>query len=304
MTVFIERTGKGARAYPCKRLEPKQLGVLGHELATDLVGALAKKPAAAADLAKALGHQEQKVYYHLRKLSAAGLVEVIGSERRHGLMASIYAPTASHVAARLFEGEGAEVQDATVDPAVRAFLAPFVEKGKLNATIVVGSPTPHGPYGKAAYDSAYALDLAAFLGALAPGMPVPCYRFDTELREADLKGNLILVGSPLVNTVTGQLNGHFPVQFTEQHLLRSQRTGRVHNDNSAGLVAKLRNPFHGGSWVLVLAGRRSAGTISAIRAVTRHLPELKYVPHEELVRVVVGKDRDSDGRIDHVQVVE
>ena len=304
MTVFIERTGKGTRAYPCKRIEPRLLGLLGHELAPALVSALAKKPAAAADLAKALGHREQKVYYHLRKLSAAGLVEVIGSERRHGLVANIYAPTSSHVAARLFDGDGTEVQDTCIDPAAHAFLAPFVEKGRLNATLVVGSPAPHGPFGKAAYDSAYALDLAAFLGALAPGMPVPCYRFDTEMREGDLKGNLILIGSPLVNTVTGQLNQHLPLQFTEQHLLLSQRTGRVFDDNNAGLVVKMPNPFHEGSWVLVLAGRRSAGTISAIRAVTKHLPELRHKPQEVLARVVVGKDRDSDGRIDHVQVVE
>ena len=307
MSIFIEQNGEESQAHPCRLIEPKQLALLSNRIAISIVKELADHPAAAADIAKKLKQNEQKIYYHLRKLLQAGIVEVIGSERRHGLLANIYTANTPIVGTRLFAAEGTSIPRIRSEPHLTAFFSPFVEKGRLNATLVVGASGPHGTYGKGAYDGVYATDLMCLLGALAPEQTFPCYHFDTEMKETDLRENLIIIGSPLVNTITERINPLLPLHFLPEQgmAIRSKATKRIYDDYSTGMVVKMRNPFNPDRFILVLAGRRSAGTIAAINAVTRQLTDLNYNPREgTLARLVLGHDRDSDGRVDHVAVIE
>ena len=72
-----------------------------------------------------------------------------------------------------------------------------------------------------------------------------------------------------------------------------------------GLIAKIKNPYDGNSSVIVVAGVRSAGTKSAVIALTNYSEEVlrRYNGEEDWALVVQGFDMNSDGKIDHVDVV-
>ena len=51
------------------------------------------------------------------------------------------------------------------DEGIAKFLEPFVKDGKLNSTIIIGSPQSHGPERARSNDGYYAIDIALFLGS-------------------------------------------------------------------------------------------------------------------------------------------
>ena len=55
---------------------------------------LARAPASASDVGKALGEPRQKVNYHLKLLAAAGLVRIVSRERRRGVTEIVYETSA------------------------------------------------------------------------------------------------------------------------------------------------------------------------------------------------------------------
>lgn len=306
-SLLIEDWKSGKKGSSTVIVPAHSIGAVGNPFAVRLLAMLAKNPASPSDIARMMNEDQQKVYYHIRKLQSAGVIEVIGSERRHGLMANIYTTVSPVVATRLYEDEGVLYTGLVPHTNTMPFFSPFVRNGKLSTSFILGAPIPHGKYEKASYDGAYATDLAAFFGTLLGSFTPPLYRFDTGLIHEDLKQNIIVIGSPVVNTVTEQLNQHLPLQFLEERAMAilSKSTGKVHEDHGAGVVIRMRNPFNPEAFLLLLAGRHSTGTIAAIKAVTEHLEKLAYNPREEtLARVVIGQDRNSDGRVDHVTVVE
>jgi len=248
------------------------------------------------------------VYYHVNRLREAGLLRVVREQAGPGAVARVDAPSAEAFAIAL-PGGGTPV--AGVAPLVgplRAFLHDFQTEGTLDAWIVLGAPTPHGPFLTAARDSPYAAQLGLFLGrhlTIRRGLAV---KLDTEVKAEGLEeGNLILVGGPVANIVTLDLNPRLAVTFDWSQLwrLRSVRTGKSYAEDAVGVVAKVRNPWREGAWILLVAGLHYPGTIASLLAVTDHSDVLlKGYEGGELYRVVQGLDRDGDGRLDDVQVLE
>jgi hypothetical protein len=72
-----------------------------------------------------------------------------------------------------------------------------------------------------------------------------------------------------------------------------------------GLIAKINNPYNKDKKILVLAGVRSIGTKAAVIALTNFGNKIfdKYINDDELALVVQGFDMNSDGKIDHVDIV-
>jgi hypothetical protein len=71
------------------------------------------------------------------------------------------------------------------------------------------------------------------------------------------------------------------------------------------MIAKVENPWRRGKWILVLAGLHYPGTIASLLALTDHTDALlEGYDGGEMYRVVQGLDRDGDGRLDDVQVLE
>jgi hypothetical protein len=182
-----------------------------------------------------------------------------------------------------------------------------VEKGKLNAIIVVGSPDPHGKYAAQASDGSAAIDLALFLGTFLETSDLN-YKIDTQVREEDLQKNLILIGGPKANMLIERINSKLPIYFDTKHDFNivSSFSKNVYTEDEVGIVIKMGSPFTKGKEVLVLSGRRFKGTRAAIVAIVKHLKKIaegnKF--NGNIARVVRGIDRDADGIIDDVEILE
>lgn len=291
--------------------DPDALSAIKPGLRWDVLRELARRPQYPAAIADALDEPDQKVYYHIDQLRDAGVIEVASREERSGSIAKYYRPVADAFALRLpgAEGQLAEQAFEQRQPHLRRLLRPFVANGRIECSIVVGSPEPHGPHQVRGKDGHYALDLAAAIGRLGEQQD-DIAALDVDIKNENRMGeNMILVGGPLTNVVTAEFNQYFPVHFDQETFpyrrLVSEQTGEEYDDDAIGVIAKTRNPEDPDSAVLMVAGVRNTGTLSAIKAFRS--PERIFEDYEgedTWARVVRGRDMDGDGRIDDVQLVE
>lgn len=307
MTYFVEETEDGQRAYKALQLKPKSFNVLNSDLAQRILSELAKRPSCAMDVARRLKEHEQKIYYHLRRLEGAGIITLARTEERVGAIAKIYSVPHPYLAIKLFDGE--YLTDVKTKTREIEFFRPFIKGGKFDATIVVGSPDPHGKYGVQALDGSAGIDLALFLGTFLKRAR-PNYKLDTEVTEKDMRGNLIIIGGPKANTVIDKFNKSMPIYFDPKHgfNLVSSFTKSVYSSDDVGMIIKMKNPLDkkNEKYILVLSGIRFKGTRAAIIALIRHMRKVQLGNRFDggVARVVRGIDKDTDGRIDDVEFLE
>lgn len=303
---FLLKTGKRNRLTPFKLFEsPKAISALASELGWRVFQELAE-PACPMDIAKKLKVHEQKVYYHIRRLKASGLIKEVGREPRHGAVAKFFQARNHALGIRVGKPSSQEVS-ITSPEHVKA-LEPFVVKGKLNSTIIVGSPDPHGPWKARASDSCCAIDFALFIGSLVT-KPLPNYKLDVEVRDKDLKKNLILIGGPTVNMVTRRVNDKLPVYIKLENGVGivSRLSGKEYPDDECGMICMIENPWNKKSRVLVLAGNRFPGTRAAVLAWVGKLESVlagNKFDKSVVAKVVKGYDMDGDGVIDTPELLE
>lgn len=309
MTYFVEETKEGQKAYNALELKPKSFNVLNSALAQKILNELAKRPSCAMDISRRLKEHEQKIYYHLRRLEGAGVITLERTEERTGATAKIYSVSHPYLAIKLFDGD--HLTDVKTKAREIEFFKPFIKKGKLDATIVVGSPDPHGKYGVQALDGSAGIDLALFLGTFLKNAR-PNYKLDTELTEKDMRGNLIIIGGPKANIIIDKFNKDLPIYFDPKHGFNivSSFTKSVYSSDDIGIIIKMKNPLaknkNSDKYILVLSGIRFKGTRAAIIALIRHMREVQLGNRFDggVARVVRGIDKDADGRIDDVEFLE
>jgi hypothetical protein len=305
---YLLRKGKRASVMPIRMLDsPELLKILANPLGWKIYKELGE-PGCPMDIAKKIGVHEQKVYYYINKFRKAGLVKETGTEARHGTVAKFYQIRDSAFGMKL---EGAKAMEKfNIDQPVHTrHLEPFAVNGRLKARIIVGSPDPHGPFKARASDSCCAIDFALFFGAFTDGKNIPNYKLDTEIRPKDLRGNLILIGGPTVNMITGKLNDKLPVYIDLKNDVKvvSRISDRDYGDDECGLIAVVENPWDKKSKILVLAGKRFAGTRATVLAFVRHLEKAmagNKFDRKVMARVVKGYDLDGDGIIDDAEFLE
>lgn len=308
---LIEETAQGAVGREVVLLErPERVAAIVSPLAWRILQELAKAPDYPNALAARLRVHEQKVYYHVRRLQAAGFLEVVREEPKRGASARIFAPTAEAFAIVL-KGRGNPVTSPMLPHAgiVAQFLEEFTHDGRFDGAIVVGSPYTHGPFNTTARDSPYAVELGFFLGRLFAPPKGVVVRLDTEIKASGPgKEDMILVGGPVANIITMDLNPSLAVNFDWKQVWRmeSSRTHRPYADEQVGLIAKVRNPWNRSRVVVLLSGLHAVGTMAAILGLTRFADDVLqgYTPGEDFYRVVAGQDQDGDGRLDAVSVLE
>ncbi len=307
---LLKTSGRKHNLRPIRVLDnPKVLRPLTGDLGWKVFRELSR-PACPIDIARKLGVHEQKVYYYIKRFREAGLIRDAGSEPRGGATAKLY--QVKHGSICLTLGDREPDKELNISsPASLRLLNPFVDDGNLNAKIIVGSPDPHGPEKARASDSCCAIDFALFMGAFTSGKQVPNYRLDTEVREADLKGNLILIGGPSVNMVTRRINNVLPVfiDLKGSAKVKSSLSGKVYKDDEIGMLVVTDNPWdkRRGSKILVIAGNRFQGTRAAILAWVMDLKGVMKGNSRDpgvLARVVRGFDMDGDGVIDKSEFLE
>ncbi len=293
---------------PAKPLSGGQIRAAGALLAQRILKELASSPTYPRALAKRLKVHEQKVYYHIRKLEKANLIEVTKKQEVHGTLANIYSPTAPAFVFALKEfTEAHKVPGLKTRP--DEFLSPIIENNELNGVIIVGSPDPHGPEMARSRDGYYGIDLALFLGTFITHLDDLSVRLDTEVRSEDLQKNLILIGGPVVNTVTQKVNDKLPLRFDKDNnwAITSTISGKNYHADECGIIVKAKNPFNPKKWILVVAGKRYAGTRAVTLAFIKYFSELakgNSVDPKISARVVEGLDRNADGIVDDVRFVE
>ena len=305
---FLLSSGKKQTAVPISLLDsPEALKNLTSELGWRVLQELAE-PGCPMDIAKKLGVHEQKVYYYINKFKAAKLIREVKRERRHGTVAIFYQAKDFAFGFRMAKTpEGQEMKISS--PKQGKTMEPFVSQGRLNAKIIVGSPDPHGPWKARASDSCCAIDFALFLGAFTDGSSAPNYKLDTEVREKDLKGNLILIGGPTANMVMNKINPKLPVFIDMKHDVKifSTLSRKSYGEDENGMVVSVENPWDKGSRILVVAGKRFQGTRAAIIAlITKSGKILSGNKYDKSViaKVVRGYDMDGDGTIDSAEILE
>ncbi|MCW4005105.1 MAG: helix-turn-helix domain-containing protein [Candidatus Bathyarchaeota archaeon] len=297
---------------------PQDLKMILDKLSWKILKLLNKEAMYPLEIARKLDIHEQKVYYHIKKLAEAGAIVVEHEEKRKGATAKYYRTVSPAFGIELPGGYTKMQRQSFLgaNKQIHSFFKEFIdENGALDAKIVVGSPTPHGPFKTSARDGHYAAHLALFLGQFSKVPEDFAVRLDVDMKaEKEEKNNLILVGGPGTNLLTQELNGFLPVQFNMQSSeqgflfggLVSKKTQRVFTVDSAGLIAKIPNPWDDHKSIMVLAGNKAVGTKACVLALTKFWEKTlkNYRDADSFAVVIHGFDLDGDGKVDSIEVSE
>jgi hypothetical protein len=304
---YLLEEGEKNTVSPIKMFEtPEELKIFASPLGWKVFSELLT-PKCPMDVARELGVHEQKVYYYINKFKSSNLIREVRKEQRHGTVAKFYQVRNNVFGLRVGESPKKEIRISS--PGYMKGLQPFVKDGKLNSRIIVGSPDPHGPLKARASDSCCAIDLALFIGSFTDGKGIPNYKLDTDVRDSDLQGNLILIGGPNVNMVTKSVNDKLPVFIDLENSIRvvSRVSSKEYTDDACGMIVITANPYDKEGKVLILAGNRFQGTRAAIISFINKFDKIikgNKFDRKVKARVVKGYDMDGDGVIDSGEILE
>jgi len=271
---------------------------------------LAAGPNYPAEIARSLRTHHQTVYYHIGRLERAGLITRIRKESVRGGEAAIFALTSDGYAVE-YNVRGGPMPSLRASPAsssLGSFFREFIGDGVFNGWIVVGSPLPHGEGGTQARDGHYAVQLGFALGqfvSIPESFPV---KLDVDVKAENLKGsNLIAVGGPRTNIISEELNEYLPMRFRQGGFWGSIMDGKgaAHTSELDCLVAKVDNPWGSGKTCVIAAGLTGAGTKAAVIGICNH-PDLLFGKYLSggFACLLRGADRDGDGKVDSVELLE
>ena len=295
--------------------DPEKLKPLLSKTGWKIFQLLNEKAYYSAEIAKKLGLHEQKVYYYINQLKKNNLIEVERTEEKFGALAkyfkakfNAFSLIAGEEKRKEFEVSGKEKK---LDKKLEEFFSPFIEKGKFNAKIVVGSPDPHGSFKARARDAFLAVELSAFFGSLSKELRYPIVFLDTEIDSLkNENSNLIVIGGILTNTLTktvnSKLNAGF-IPFGGRWIIQSKASKKEFNEDAVGFIEVIRHPFFARKKIMVIAGNRNAGTKAAIIALVRHSNEIakpNFFNEKLQSKIVEGIDLDGDGKIDNAEIKE
>ncbi|MBW2964216.1 S-layer protein [Candidatus Woesearchaeota archaeon] len=282
------------------------LGCLKSRLAQKIALAVVDTEKYPKQIAKELKENEQKIYYHIRNLEKAGVLNVEKQEMVHGANAKFYRVAEPALVLR-FKELVPKQEISAVDENVSNFLAPFIIHGKFDARIIVGSPDPHGPEKARSRDGYYGIDLALFFGTFLNYVPEINVRLDTDVTPEELKENLILIGGPITNQIVAKVNEQLPIYFAPDKTIYSRISKTAYSSDETGVIVKIKNPFNPEKAVLVVAGKRFSGTRAAITAFLKGFRDIysgNRLRPGIIAKVVEGLDLDSDGVVDAVEFRE
>lgn len=296
---------------------PQKLKMILNKLSWKILVMLSQREMYPMEIARKLGIHEQKVYYHIRKLAKAGAITVTREEEKKGAIAKYYKAVSPAFGIELPLGYRTirRLSLLSMDEQIQKFFKEFIKDGAFEGKIVVGSPTPHGPFKTSARDGHYASYLTFFLGQFAKMPEEFAIKLDVDVKaEKEEKNNLILVGGPGTNLLTQEVNEHLPIRFNMQPSeqgflfggLVSRKTSQVYTADTVGLIAKIVNPWDNTKRIVVLAGNKAVGTKACVLALTNFWKKTLKTYHGEdtFARVIQGFDLDGDGKVDSTEVLE
>jgi hypothetical protein len=290
----------------------EQLRILSNPTAWKIMQLLSTRPMYTAQVAKELKIYEQSAYYYTRKLNSIGALDEVGTVLVRGGTAKLFRSSCPSFGIEMDWGEKRSyisIDRENKRQYIKDFFGDFITNDSFNGLIVVGAPDPHGPYRSSARDGHYAVQLAFFLGTFTNIPSEFVVKLDADAKaEKVLDGrNIISIGGPGTNIVTAEFNKYLPIKFNESNFWAGlvKDSHEIYNLDSQGLIAKIRNPYSNRGSIIVVAGVRSIGTKSAVIALTNFSEKIlkSYQNKKEWAIVVQGFDMNSDGKIDHVDVI-
>jgi DNA-binding Lrp family transcriptional regulator len=297
---------------------PQDLKMILDKLSWKILSMLNEKSMYPLEIARELGIHEQKVYYHIRKLEHSKAIKVEKEENKKGATAKFYRTVSPAFGVEFPQGYTTMSRPSLLgtNEQIHNFFEEFINyNGVFEGKIVVGSPSPHGPFKTSARDGHYAAHLTFFLGQIAKMPEEFAIKLDVDVKaEKEEKNNLILVGGPGTNLLTQELNDYLPIRFSMQSSnqgflfggLVSQKTKLIFTADVAGLIAKIPNPWDNTKSVIVLAGNKAVGTKACVIAITNFWRKTLNLYHKEntFAAVIQGYDLDGDGKVDSIEVSE
>jgi DNA-binding transcriptional ArsR family regulator len=281
----------------------ESIQALDNPLRRKILQLISQKPMYPMQIAKKLKLHEQKVYYHIRILQKEGFVELAETKEVRGTIAKSFRAASTNFIVQM----GARyrpIEELWKSRPNLSFFEPFASES-LNAKVVVGSPDPHGPHKARARDGHYAVDLGVFLGSISSLPKHFSVNLDVDVQLDKAQEHLILVGGPVTNLLTAQVNAHLPKRFSDERPWGIKGL-KLHTDDNVGLIARIQNPFQPSLFVLIAAGIRFSGTKAAVMGLTRFTKTVltHFTGQKAFCAIVQGFDMDGDGRIDSVELLE
>jgi len=276
---------------------------VAHPLRFKILELLAREPSFPAQIAEKLGVSEQLVYYHMARLKRSGLVRGVETIRRRGTYATRYGLSADGFAVLYRESPVNTAGKPTVSP-----LFDEIFRGDKPVYMVLSSPEPHGPFRSRGRDHYLAVWLAFLLGSAYGDRTLFEVVLDTRVGPSIGNANLILFGGPAVNVLTASINASLPIYFdaSMDNSMISRISGKIYSDDNCGLVELVDN-FWGSGRMLVIAGKHLSGTRAATLALVKKPFEVarpNVYGGGLIAHVIEGVDRDSDGEVDDVVMLE
>ena len=296
--------------------DPEKLKSVLNKLSWKILNLLSEKEMYPMEVARKLKLHEQKVYYHIRKLTKAGAIKVVKEEEKKGATAKYYRATFPAMGVELPFGYQKinKFPTVNINEKMQQFLNPFIKDKNFDGKIVVGSPDPHGPFKAKARDGHYAAYLTFFLGQFVNLPEDFAIKLDVDVKaEKEESNNLIVMGGPGTNLITQEFNEFLPIRFNmipSDHGfllggLVSEKTQQVYTADSMGVIARIPNPCNKEKTVIVLAGNKAVGTKACVLALTKFGDKtLKKFGNQKFAVVIQGFDLDGDGKVDATEVLE
>lgn len=228
--------------------------------------------------------------FYLNELIRLGLVEKVNDKyvlRKRGIAIS-------------FEDEAREVSRSN---GLYKIFETFTSGDKFEGLIVVGSNEPHGAFNAIAKDLHYVSYLTYYIGKQFEFSRFPIV-FDADVLSKNLFNKpLIVIGGPVTNLVTNDLNKFLPIRFTKgREGWELVKGSKSFSRPEHGLIAKIASPFNKKIDIIVLAGVRYVGTFSAIVGLIKRADELSKEQH--FAHVVRGIDVNEDGVPEDAELIE
>ncbi len=195
---------------------------------------------------------------------------------------------------------------ADMDSNVKRFYNTFIDNGTFNGLICVGSSDPHGEYKAIAKDTNYAVYLGMFLGryvSLPKDFPIV---LDTDVISRNLfKNDLILVGGPVTNLVTRDINNFLPVKFFKEEGWMLKYRDSIYGNENEGIIERIRNPYDKSKVIILISGIKNKGTLAAVLAATKFASSIfkNYQGEQTWYNIIRGYDISGKGGIDVVESV-
>ncbi|MCK4634583.1 MAG: S-layer protein [Candidatus Aenigmarchaeota archaeon] len=287
---------------------PDSISSAASGMAWRILQVLNENPMYPNELAKKLKIHEQKIYYHINKMLKNGLIEVIREESRHGATCKFFAPSSRAFGFELPGGETeVKMGKIEINTQLKDFFYEFIKDGIFDGSVIVGSPTQHGPFLTTARDGHYATQLGVFIGNLCSSGRRFITKLDTEFKaEESHKRNLIIIGGPVTNMVCGDMNDRLKIKFNWEKSWSIVSERGKYNGETDGIIAKIKNPWDENKKIILLSGIKFEGTKACILGLTQQYEKVLkgFNRNRDFYRIIRGLDKDGDGKVDDIEILE